>query len=597
MDLSNLKPAKGSTKNRKRIGRGQGSGKGGTSTRGHKGAQSRSGYSRKPGFEGGQMPLYRRVPKFGFKNINRVEYHGINVDTLQKLAEEKKLSSIDQEVLVKNGLASKKDLIKILGRGELTVKLEVKAHAFSEKAISAIEAQGGVAIKLIQTIRNIYKIEELRNRILYTIGIVLIYRLGSYVVLPGVNPSELAALQSQTSSGLLGLLNMFSGGAFSNASIFALGIMPYISASIVVQLLGMALPYFQKLQKEGESGRKKINQITRYLTILITGFQAQAYIANLVSQLRNPDGSITAIMPFAGTTVSPFFWLSSTVILISGTMFVMWLGEKITDKGIGNGISLIIMIGIIARLPFALLGEFISRLEEKGGGLVYFVVEIAILVFVILLTILLVQGTRRIPVQYAKRIVGNKQYGGVRQYIPLKVNAAGVMPIIFAQAIMFLPLTVAGFTNADMSGFVAAFSNINGFWYNLVFFFMILLFTYFYTAITINPNQMAEDMKKNGGFIPGVKPGRKTAEFIDNVMSKITLPGSIFLGLVAIMPAFVSLIGVNQQFAQFYGGTSLLILVGVVLDTLQQVESHLLMRHYDGLTKSGRIKGRSSFNM
>ncbi len=451
--------------------------------------------------------------------------------------------------------------------------------------------------RLIQTIRNIYKIEELRNRILYTIGIILVYRLGSYVVLPGVNPSELAALQSQTSSGLLGLLNMFSGGAFSNASIFALGIMPYISASIVVQLLGMALPYFQKLQKEGESGRKKINQITRYLTILITGFQAQAYIANLVSQLRNPDGSITAIMPFAGTSVSPFFWLSSTVILISGTMFVMWLGEKITDKGIGNGISLIIMIGIIARLPFALLGEFISRLEEQSGGLVYFVLEIAILVFVILLTILLVQGTRRIPVQYAKRIVGNKQYGGVRQYIPLKVNAAGVMPIIFAQAIMFLPLTVAGFTNADMSGFVAAFSNINGFWYNMVFFFMILLFTYFYTAITINPNQMAEDMKKNGGFIPGVKPGRKTAEFIDNVMSKITLPGSIFLGLVAIMPAFVSLIGVNQQFAQFYGGTSLLILVGVVLDTLQQVESHLLMRHYDGLTKSGRIKGRSSFSM
>ena len=424
--------------------------------------------------------------------------------------------------------------------------------------------------RLIQTIRNIYKIEELRNRILYTIGIVLIYRLGSFVVLPGVNPSELAALADQTSSGLLGLLNMFSGGAFSNASIFALGIMPYISASIVVQLLGMAIPYFQKLQKEGESGRKKINQITRYLTILITGFQAQAYIANLVSQLRNPDGSITAIMPFEGTAVSPFFWISSTVILISGTMFVMWLGERITDKGIGNGISLIIMIGIIARLPFALFGEFISRLEEQGGGLVYFILEIAILVFVIVLTILLVQGTRRIPVQYAKRIVGNKHYGGVRQYIPLKVNAAGVMPIIFAQAIMFLPLTIAGFTNTDMSGFVSAFSNINGFWYNLVFFFMILLFTYFYTAITINPNQMAEDMKKNGGFIPGVKPGRKTAEFIDNVMSKITLPGSIFLGLVAIMPAIVSLVGVNQQFAQFYGGTSLLILVGVVLDTLQQ---------------------------
>ncbi len=451
--------------------------------------------------------------------------------------------------------------------------------------------------RLIQTIRNIYKIEELRNRILYTIGIILIYRLGSYVVLPGVNPSELAGLQDQTSSGLMGLLNMFSGGAFSNASIFALGIMPYISASIVVQLLGMAIPYFQKLQKEGESGRKKINQITRYLTILITGFQAQAYIANLVSQLRNPDGTITAIMPFDGTAVSPFFWVSSTVILISGTMFVMWLGERITDKGIGNGISLIIMIGIIARLPFALVGEFISRLEEQGGGLVYFIIEIAILVFVILLTILLVQGTRRIPVQYAKRIVGNKQYGGVRQYIPLKVNAAGVMPIIFAQAIMFLPLTVAGFTNTDMSGFISAFSNINGFWYNMVFFFMILLFTYFYTAITINPSQMAEDMKKNGGFIPGVKPGRKTAEFIDNVMSKITLPGSMFLGLVAIMPALVAQIGVNQQFAQFYGGTSLLILVGVVLDTLQQIESHLLMRHYDGLTKSGRIKGRSSFSM
>ncbi len=452
--------------------------------------------------------------------------------------------------------------------------------------------------RLIQTIRNIYKIEELRNRILYTIGIILIYRLGSYVVLPGVNPSELAGMEAQASgSGLMGLLDMFSGGSFSRASIFALGIMPYISASIVVQLLGMAIPYFQKLQKEGESGRKKINQITRYLTILITGFQAQAYIANLVSQLRSPDGSITAIMPFEGTMVSPFFWVSSTVILISGTMFVMWLGERITDKGIGNGISLIIMIGIIARLPFALVGEFISRLEEQGGGLVYFIIEIAILVFVILLTILLVQGTRRIPVQYAKRIVGNKQYGGVRQYIPLKVNAAGVMPIIFAQAIMFLPLTVAGFTNTNMSGFISAFSNINGFWYNMVFFFMILLFTYFYTAITINPSQMAEDMKKNGGFIPGVKPGRKTAEFIDNVMSKITLPGSMFLGLVAIMPALVVQIGVNQQFAQFYGGTSLLILVGVVLDTLQQVESHLLMRHYDGLTKSGRIKGRSSFSM
>lgn len=446
--------------------------------------------------------------------------------------------------------------------------------------------------RLIQTIRNIYKIEDLRKRILYTLGILLIYRLGSKVVIPGVDPDMLANLQSQTSSGILGLLNMFSGGAFSNASIFALGIMPYISASIVIQLLGMAIPYFQKLQKEGESGRRKINQITRYLTVLITGFQAPAYIANMISNLP-PE----AISPFNPNITSPttFFWVSTVVILISGTMFVMWLGEKITDKGIGNGISLIIMIGIIARLPFALAGEFFSKMEEKGGGLVFFVVEIAVLVFVILLTILLVQGTRKIPVQYAKRIVGNKQYGGVRQYIPLKVNAAGVMPIIFAQAIMFLPLTLAGFANSDsLSGFAQAFTNVNGFWYNLVQFVMIMLFTYFYTAITVNPNQMAEDMKKNGGFIPGVKPGRKTAEFIDNVMSRITLPGSIFLAMVTLLPTLVRLMGVSQAFAMFYGGTSLLILVGVVLDTLQQVESHLLMRHYDGLTKSGRIKGRTA---
>lgn len=447
--------------------------------------------------------------------------------------------------------------------------------------------------RLFQTIRNINKIEDLRSRILYTLGILLIYRLGSKVVIPGIDPHMLAGLQSQTSDGgILGLLNMFSGGAFSNASIFALGIMPYISASIVIQLLGMAIPYFQKLQREGESGRRKINQITRYLTVLITGFQAPAYIANVISRLP-----AEAISPFDPGISSPttFFWVSSIIILISGTLFVMWLGEKITDKGIGNGISLIIMIGIIARLPFALAGEFFSKMEEKGGGLVFFVVEIAALIFVILLTILLVQGTRKIPVQYAKRIVGNKQYGGVRQYIPLKVNAAGVMPIIFAQAIMFLPLTLAGFSESEtLSGFAAAFTDINGFWYNLVQFIMIILFTYFYTAITVNPNQMADDMKKNGGFIPGIKPGRKTAEFIDNVMSRITLPGSIFLGLVTLMPTFVRLVGVNQAFAMFFGGTSLLILVGVVLDTLQQVESHLLMRHYDGLTKSGRIKGRPS---
>ncbi len=449
--------------------------------------------------------------------------------------------------------------------------------------------------RFIQTIRNIYKIEDLRKRILFTLGIIVIYRIGAYVVLPGIDPTQLSGLQSQTKDGILGLLNMFSGGAFSNASIFALGIMPYISASIVVQLLGMAIPYFQKLQKEGESGRKKMNQITRYLTVLITAGQAPAYLSNLISQLPNE-----AISPFDPGIASPstFFWFSSVVILVAGTMFVMWLGEKITDKGIGNGISLIIMIGIIARLPFALFSEFFSRMEEQGGGLVVFLVELVVLIAVIVISILLVQGTRKIPVQFAKRIVGNKQYGGVRQYIPLKVNAAGVMPIIFAQAIMFLPMTLVGFTNSEsLSGIARAFTNYNGFWYNFVFALLIVVFTYFYTAITINPNQMAEDMKKNGGFIPGVKPGKKTAEFIDSIMSRITFPGSLFLAFVAIMPSLVRLLGVNSQFAQFYGGTSLLILVGVVLDTLQQIESHLLMRHYDGLMKSGRIKGRANMNM
>ena len=448
--------------------------------------------------------------------------------------------------------------------------------------------------KIIQTLRNIFQIEELRQRILYTLGIILIYRLGSYITLPGIDPNELTAISNQTKDGLLGLLNMFSGGAFSHASIFALGVMPYISASIVIQLLGLAVPYFQKLQKEGESGRKKLNQITRYLTIAVTALQAPGYIANLINQSPN---SILLVNPGSNSPTT-FFWVSSVIILVAGTMFVMWLGERITDKGIGNGISLIIMIGIIARLPFALAGEFVSRMEEKGGGLVFFVLEIAVLIGVILVTILLVQGTRKIPVQYAKRIVGNKQYGGVRQYIPLKVNAAGVMPIIFAQAIMFLPLTIAGFARSEsLTGFAAAFTDINSFWYNFVFAILIIVFTYFYTAITVNHNQMAEDMKKNGGFIPGVKPGKKTAEFIDNVMSKITLPGSIFLAFVAIMPAIVRLFGVSSQFAQFYGGTSLLILVGVVLDTLQQIESHLLMRHYDGLMKSGRIKGRTSIAM
>ncbi|MEI8202106.1 MAG: preprotein translocase subunit SecY [Bacteroidota bacterium] len=447
--------------------------------------------------------------------------------------------------------------------------------------------------RLLQTIRNINKIEELKRRILYTLLIVLLYRVGSFVVLPGVDPQMLGAFKSQTKDGLLGLLNMFSGGAFSNASIFALGIMPYISASIVVQLLGMAIPYFQKLQKEGESGRKKLNQMTRYLTVVILLFQSPSYIANLISQLPS-----TAVYPFTPDTahsIFSFFGICSILILTAGSMFIMWMGERITDKGIGNGISLLIMVGIIARLPFALVGEFVSRMEEQGGGLVVFLLELIFLVFVVLISILLVQGTRKIPVQYAKRIVGNKQYGGVRQYIPLKVNAAGVMPIIFAQAIMFLPITLVGFAQSEtLSGFASTFSNFNGFWYNFTFAVLIILFTYFYTAITINPNQMAEDMKKNGGFIPGIKPGKRTAEFLDGVMSKITLPGSIFLAFVAIMPALVRLMGVNTQFAQFFGGTSLLILVGVVLDTLQQIESHLLMRHYDGLTKSGRIKGRTS---
>jgi len=450
--------------------------------------------------------------------------------------------------------------------------------------------------RFITTIKNINKIEDLKKRILYTLFILLIYRFGSYVVLPGIDPHSLDSLQQQGQSGLLGLINMFSGGAFSNDSVFGLGIMPYISASIVIQLLGMAIPYFQRLQREGESGRKKINQITRYLTVIITAAQAQGYIANLASQI--PPGGI---YPFNSEIAQvPFlFVLSSTILLTAGTLFVMWLGERITDKGIGNGISLIIMIGIIARLPFALVAEFASRMEIQGGGLIMFVVELAILVLVILISILLVQGTRKIPVQFAKRVVGNKQYGGVRQYIPLKVNAAGVMPIIFAQAIMFVPITIAGFANSEsLTGFAATFSNFQGFWYNLTFAVMIILFTYFYTAIVINPNQMAEDLKKNGGFIPGVKPGKKTADFIDTVMSRITFPGSLFLAFVAVMPALVgNLMGINSQFAQFYGGTSLLIMVGVVLDTLQQIESHLLMRHYDGLTKSGRIKGRSSTGM
>jgi len=440
--------------------------------------------------------------------------------------------------------------------------------------------------RFIETLKNIYKIEDLRFRIGTTLFFLLIYRLGSFVSLPGIDPAQLQNLQQQTSDGLLGLINMFSGGAFAQASVFALGIMPYISASIVIQLLGIAVPYFQRLQKEGESGRRKINQITRYLTVLILIPQASAYLTNLHYQLPDTAFAMKGI----------WFNAPSIVILTAGSMFVLWLGERITDKGIGNGISLIIMIGIIARLPMAVVQEFGARLT--GGGLVMFLVEFVVLFVVFMASIALVQGTRRIPVQYAKRIVGNKQYGGVRQYIPLKVNAAGVMPIIFAQAIMMVPITIVGVANSEnLRGVAAALSNITGFWYNLTQFLLVVAFTYFYTAITINPTQMAEDMKKNGGFIPGVKPGKKTVEFLDTVMSRITLPGSIFLGLVTILPAFAMMAGMSQQFALFYGGTSLLILVGVVLDTLQQIESHLLMRHYDGLMKSGRIKGRPGLGM
>lgn len=439
--------------------------------------------------------------------------------------------------------------------------------------------------RFIETLKNIWKIEDLRARILTTLGLILIYRLGTRVVLPGIDPLQLSALKDQTSGGVLGLLDMFSGGAFSNASIFALGIMPYISASIVIQLLGMAVPYFQRLQREGESGRRKINQITRYLTLIILLLQGPGYLTNLHMQLPAS----------AFVLKGAFFTMSSVVILAAGTMFVMWLGERITDKGIGNGISLIIMIGIIARLPSSLWVELVSRINEQGGGLIMFLVEMIALAVVVTLTILLIQGTRKIPVQYAKRIVGNKQYGGVRQYIPLKVNASGVMPIIFAQAIMFVPIILVGFSSSEsMSGIAASLSDNTGFLYNFITAILIILFTYFYTAIIINPTQMAEDMKKNGGFIPGVKPGRKTVEFLDTVMSRITLPGSIFLALVAIMPAFAMIAGVDTSFAYFYGGTSLLIMVGVVLDTLQQIESHLLMRHYDGLMKSGRIKGGRS---
>ena len=435
-------------------------------------------------------------------------------------------------------------------------------------------------MKLVETIKNISKIEELRKRILYTLGLLLIYRFGSFVVIPGIDPNALSALSAQTADGLMGLLDIFSGGAFSNASIFALGVMPYISASIIVQLLGIVVPYFQKLQKEGESGHRKMNQITRYLTIVVLCLQGPAYLANLHAQTPG-----AFVMEY-----NAFFIFTALVVLIAGTMFVMWLGEKITDKGIGNGISLIIMVGIVARLPHALLAELDARTNAATGGWVMLVVEFVLLYFIIMAAIALVQATRKIPVQYAKRIVGNKQYGGVRQCIPLKVNAANVMPIIFAQALMFIPML---FGNWEATrGIAATFNDYTGFWYNFVFAFLVFVFTYFYTAIIVNPQMMADDLKRNGGFIPGVKPGKETRTYIDTIMTRITLPGSIFLAIVAILPAFAEMLGINRQFALFFGGTSLLILVGVVLDTLKQVESYLLLRHYDGLMKTGRIKGR-----
>ena len=449
--------------------------------------------------------------------------------------------------------------------------------------VVAIIALLATTKKFVETLKNIYKIEELRKRILYTLGLLLVYRLGCFVVIPGINPNALgegSALASQLEgNGLLGLLNVFSGGAFGNAAIFALGVMPYITASIIIQLMGIMIPYFQKMQKEGESGRRKMNQWTRMLTIIVLLIQGPAYITNLYHQV-----------PEAFVYGNTFLFLAyATVILIAGTMFIMWLGEKITDKGIGNGISLIIMIGIVARLPHALLAEINARFQTSDGSAIMLILELVLLFLVFMATVALVQAVRKIPVQYAKRIVGNKQYGGVRQYIPLKMNAANVMPIIFAQALMFIPMLFANVA----PGFAAAFSDMRGFWYNLTLGILVVAFTYFYTAIIINPQMMADDMKRNGGFIPGVKPGKATVNYIDTIMTRITLPGSIFLALVAILPALaMKFLNIQQAFAYFYGGTSLLIMVGVILDTLKQIESYLLMRHYDGLMKTGRIQGR-----
>jgi preprotein translocase subunit SecY len=437
----------------------------------------------------------------------------------------------------------------------------------------------------IESFKNVWKIEELKNRILFTLGLLLVYRFGAHVTLPGIDATQLGGLTGQTEKGIGSILDMFTGGAFSKASVFALGIMPYISASIVVQLMGIAIPYLQKLQKDGESGRKKLNQITRWLTIAITLLQGPGYIYNL-RQTIPQDAFLLGFDSFA-------FLFSSVLILTTGTIFAMWLGEKITDKGIGNGISLLILVGILARLPQSLIQEFTSRVTNNNGGPMILVLEIIVWMLVIIACVLLVMATRKIPVQYARRTTSGDfeqdMMGGNRQWIPLKLNASGVMPIIFAQAIMFIPAALAGLSQSEASQSIAgAFSNMFGFWYNLVFALLIIIFTYFYTAITVPTNKMSDDLKRSGGFIPGVKPGVETADYLDKIMSLVTFPGALFLALIAVFPAIVVSLDVQQSWAMFYGGTSLIIMVGVAIDTIQQINSYLLNKHYDGLMKSGK---------
>jgi len=438
--------------------------------------------------------------------------------------------------------------------------------------------------KLIKTLKNIWSIEELRGKILFTLMMIALYRLGSHIVLPGINPVALETSGSDTNTGILGLIDAFSGGAFNNASIFALGIMPYISASIFMQLMTVLVPRFQKMQKEGESGRKKINQYTRYLTVIVTLLQASAYVSYLTGMYSGTG----AIMP----AYSGYFWFSTLMVLTAGTMFVMWMGEKITDKGLGNGTSLIIMIGIIARLPQSFLQELTTK-SVRSGQILVFIIEIAIFIAIIMGCIMLIQGVRKVPVNYAKQIVGNRQFGGARQFLPLKVNSAGVMPIIFAQAIIFIPTVFANFTT-EGSSFLSVLNDHKNIWYMLIYASVVIGFTFLYTALIFNPKQIAENLKQNNGFIPGVKPGQPTADYIGNIMDKITLPGALLLAFVGILPGIAERFGVTQQFSTFFGGTSLLIMVGVVLDTLQQIETQLLMRQYDGLMKSGRIQGRQT---